>query len=88
MEQDTAAISREIADLIRGMMKLQFRVLYREFLFRMVDLELLSAQGDMVKLLGQFAGVLFFSPPGPRWVPSRQPPPGGGWVSPGGGSTS
>jgi hypothetical protein len=25
----------------------QFRVLYREFLFRMVDLEVLSAQGDI-----------------------------------------
>jgi hypothetical protein len=31
------------------MAKLQFRVLYRQFLFRMVDLELLSAaaQGDI-----------------------------------------
>jgi hypothetical protein len=40
--------------------RLQFRVLYREFLFRMVDLELLSAQarGDMSKLLGQFAALL------------------------------
>jgi hypothetical protein len=38
----------------------QFRVLYREFLFRMVDLELLSAhaQGDINKLLGQFASLL------------------------------
>ena len=36
------------------MTKLQFRVLYRQFLFRMVDLELLSAsaQGDVSKLLG------------------------------------
>ena len=42
------------------MNKLQFRVLYREFLFRMVDLELLSpqAQGDMSKLFGQFASLL------------------------------
>ncbi|MGH9629034.1 MAG: hypothetical protein ACRD7E_11975, partial [Bryobacteraceae bacterium] len=40
------------------MTKLQFRVLYREFLFRMVDLELLSPQGDMSKLLGQFAAAL------------------------------
>jgi len=41
-------------------MKLQFRVLYREFLFRMVDLELLSADalGDSHKLLGQFAALL------------------------------
>ena len=44
------------------MTKLQFRVLYREFLFRMVDLELLSAhaQGDINKLLGQFAALLIF----------------------------
>ncbi len=42
--------------------KLQFQVLYRQFLFRMVDLELLSAsaQGDISKLLGQFAGLLVF----------------------------
>ena len=44
------------------MEKLQFRVLYREFLFRMVDLELLSAHalGDSNKLLGQFAALLIF----------------------------
>jgi hypothetical protein len=40
----------------------QFGVLYRQFLFRMVDLELLSvsAQGDVSKLLGQFAALLIF----------------------------
>jgi len=38
----------------------QFRVLYRQFLFRIVDLELLSAQGDASKLLGQFAALLLF----------------------------
>src|ERR1019366_9230761 len=44
------------------MTKLQFRVLYREFLFRMVDLELLSAHalGDSNKLLGRFASLLIF----------------------------
>ncbi len=44
------------------MEKLQFRVLYRQFLFRMVDLELLSssAQGDISRLLGQLAGMLIF----------------------------
>ncbi len=40
------------------MSKLQFRVLFREFLFRVVDLELLTPQGDMLKLLGQFAALL------------------------------
>lgn len=45
------------------MRKLQFRVLYREFLFRIVDLELLSkhAQGDSRTLLGQFASLLIFT---------------------------
>jgi len=42
------------------MTKLQFRVLYRQFLFRMVDLELLSPQGDIHQLLGQFAATLMF----------------------------
>jgi hypothetical protein len=44
------------------MTKRQFRVLYREFLFRMVDLEVLSAHalGDAHKLLGQFAALLLF----------------------------
>jgi CubicO group peptidase (beta-lactamase class C family) len=42
------------------MNKQQFRVLYRQFLFRMVDLEVLSshAQGDMNTLFGQFASLL------------------------------
>ena len=40
----------------------QFRVLYKQFLFRMVDIELLSAdaKGDMGKLFGQFAALLIF----------------------------
>ena len=44
------------------MNRLQFRVLYREFLFRIVDLELLSkhAEGDSRTLLGQFASLLVF----------------------------
>lgn len=42
------------------MAKLQFRVLYRQFLFRMVDLEMLSssAHGDVSRLLGQIAALL------------------------------
>jgi len=40
------------------MTKVQFQVLYREFLFRMVDLELLAPEGDITQLLGQFAAVL------------------------------
>jgi hypothetical protein len=38
----------------------QFRVLYRQFLFRVVDLEILSSQGETSKLLGQFASLLVF----------------------------
>lgn len=39
-----------------------FRVLYRQFLFRMADIEALSAhaKGDVHKLLGQFAALLIF----------------------------
>ena len=37
---------------------LDFRVLYRQFLLRVVDLETLSIQADVTKFLGQFAGVL------------------------------
>jgi hypothetical protein len=40
----------------------QWRVLFRQFLFRVFDLEVLSAsaQGDANKLLGQFAALLVF----------------------------
>lgn len=37
---------------------LEFRVLYRQFLLRVVDLEALSIQADIPRFLGQFAGVL------------------------------
>src|ERR1700736_3647795 len=48
--------------------RLQFRTLYRVFLLRVVDLELLSADGDPTKLIGQFATIfvtisLFFTLP-------------------------
>ncbi len=42
------------------MTRLQFRVLFREFLFRMVDLELLAPHGDIKQLLIQFAALLTF----------------------------
>jgi len=43
-------------------MKDQFRVLYREFLFRIVDRELLSthAKGDTSQLLLQLAALMVF----------------------------
>jgi hypothetical protein len=37
--------------------RLQFRTLYRVFLLRVLDLELLSADGDPTKLIGQFAAI-------------------------------
>ena len=37
---------------------LQFRVLFRQFLLRVVDLEALSIKADVIGFLGQFAGVL------------------------------
>jgi hypothetical protein len=36
--------------------KRQFRVLFREFLLRLVDLEIRAPGGDIKALLGQFAG--------------------------------
>jgi CubicO group peptidase (beta-lactamase class C family) len=44
------------------MNRLQLHALYRQFLFRVFDLEVLSAhaQGDANKLLGQFAALLVF----------------------------
>jgi hypothetical protein len=36
----------------------QFRILYRDFLSRMVDIEVLSTRGDIQKLLAQFAALL------------------------------
>ena len=42
--------------------RLQWRVLYRQFLFRVFDPEVLSAdaKGDATKILGQFAALLIF----------------------------
>jgi hypothetical protein len=42
--------------------RLQFRVLYRQFLFRLVDLEVLSgsARGDSSELLAQLGALLIF----------------------------
>src|SRR5580704_1412987 len=37
--------------------KLQFRVLYRVFFMRVIDLELLSTDADPTRLFGQFATI-------------------------------
>jgi hypothetical protein len=59
---------------------LQFRVLYRQFLLRVVDLEALSIEADIPRFLGQFAGILIFislvQAIGALWTP---PPPGFAW---------
>jgi hypothetical protein len=36
----------------------QFRILYRDFLFRILDLELLASRGEAQRLLSQFAALL------------------------------
>ncbi len=46
-----------IQNLIRRL-PLQFRVLVRQFLLRVIDLEALSIEADIPRFLGQFAGVL------------------------------
>lgn len=54
----------------------QFRILYRQFLFRMADVEALSAhaQGDSNKLLGQFASLLIMASI-VLSLPALEPPP-------------
>jgi hypothetical protein len=50
--------------------QLQFRVLYRQFLFRLMDVEWLSAsaRGDASGLLGQFGSLLIFGSVGLSWA--------------------
>jgi hypothetical protein len=57
--------------------RFQFRVLYRAFLLRVVDLELMSASGDPARLLGQFATIfssvsLLFALPGILYLAGRE----------------
>jgi hypothetical protein len=54
-------------DPIRGLIRrlirrlpLPFRVLFRQFLLRVIDLEALSIQADIPRFLGQFAALLLF----------------------------
>jgi hypothetical protein len=44
--------------MLIGRLPLSFRVLYRQFLLRIVDLEALSIDADIPRFFGQFAGVL------------------------------
>lgn len=45
---------------LREFFPLEFRILYRQFLPRVIDLELLSVHADVPRFLGQFASVLVF----------------------------
>jgi hypothetical protein len=49
---------RKIIDRLVGRFPLDLRVLYRQFLLRVIDLEALSIEADVERFLGQFAGVL------------------------------
>ncbi|HUZ94380.1 MAG TPA: hypothetical protein VMU57_05650 [Edaphobacter sp.] len=49
---------RELAGKLLARLPLQFRILYRQFLLRVVDLEALSIEADIPRFLGQFAGIL------------------------------
>jgi hypothetical protein len=48
----------KLIDKLVSRLPLDFRVLCRQFLLRVIDLEALSIQADVVRFLGQFAGVL------------------------------
>jgi len=49
---------KRVLSSVAKKLPLQFRVLYRQFLLRVVDLEALSIEADVTKLLGQMAGIL------------------------------
>src|ERR1700685_724478 len=49
---------RKVRAAITNCLPLQFRVLHRQFLLRVVDLEALSIEADIPRFLGQFAGIL------------------------------
>ena len=49
---------RKLLDQLWERLPAQFRVLHRQFLLRVIDLEALSIEADIPKFLGQFAGVL------------------------------
>jgi len=49
----------------------QFRILYRDFLSRLVDLEAFSSRGEIQKLLVQFVSMMPRSVSSSRWKQSR-----------------
>lgn len=71
---------RDLARKYLDRLPLEFRVLYRQFLLRVVDLEALSIEADIPSFLGQFAGILILitliQAIGTLWTP---PPPTFAW---------
>src|ERR1039458_4562110 len=51
---------RESMRKLISRLPLSFRILYRQFLLRVIDLEALSIEADIPRFLGQFASVLIF----------------------------
>jgi hypothetical protein len=49
---------RRLIERLCAHLPLDFRILYRQFLLRVIDLDALSIQADIPRFLGQFAGVL------------------------------
>lgn len=49
---------RRLIDLLAARLPAHFRVLYKQFLLRVIDLESLSIEADIPSFLGQFAGIL------------------------------
>lgn len=66
---------RELARKYIARLPLQYRVLYRQFFLRVIDLEALSIEADIPRFLGQFAGVLMMISMaqglGTLWFPPR-----------------
>jgi hypothetical protein len=48
----------DLIEQLAARLPLDFRILYRQFLLRVIDLETLSIQADVTAFLGQFAGIL------------------------------
>jgi hypothetical protein len=71
---------RDLARKYLDRLPLEFRVLCRQFLLRVVDLEALSIEADIPSFLGQFAGILIlitvFQALFTLWLP---PPPTLAW---------
>lgn len=66
---------RRLISALAVRMPLHFRVLYKQFLLRVIDLESLSIEADIPRFLGQFAGILLFFSIGRGGLLLMFPPP-------------